>query len=113
MPLLWAGFGRSKKEDRHAIGALDMALWDIKGKALGVPLHELLGGLNREYVERYATAFPRQGDERETARACIEFGYHTYRTQVSGGAVFDRFEEVAHTYELCKQAREGVGKDGA
>ena len=28
----------------HAMGAIDMALWDLKGKALGKPVHELLGG---------------------------------------------------------------------
>ena len=32
------------REKAHALGALDLALWDIKGKALGVPVHELLGG---------------------------------------------------------------------
>ena len=32
------------REKTHAQGALDMALWDIKGKALGLPLHEMLGG---------------------------------------------------------------------
>ena len=35
------------REKLHALGALDMALWDIKGKALGVPVYELLGGLAR------------------------------------------------------------------
>src|SRR5687767_1241236 len=32
------------REKTHALGALDLALWDIKGKALGLPVHELLGG---------------------------------------------------------------------
>src|SRR3954469_18937206 len=36
------------REKLHALGALDMALWDIKGKALGVPVYELLGGLARQ-----------------------------------------------------------------
>ena len=58
-------------------------------------------------------SFPRQGDERETARACVEFGFRVYRTQVTGGRIFDRFEEVPRTYEQCKLAREGAGKDGA
>ncbi len=115
---LWQIMSRSYfypagRERLHAIGALDMALWDIKGKALGVPLYDLLGGLTRDYVECYATSFPRQGDEKETARACIEFGYRVYRTQVTGGRVFDRFEEIPRTYEQCKLAREGAGKDGA
>jgi galactonate dehydratase len=101
------------RERLHAIGALDMALWDIKGKAVGLPLHELLGGLTREYVECYSTGFPRQGDEGETARACVEFGFRAYRTQVGGGTTFDRFEQVQRTYEQCRKLREGVGKDGA
>ena len=49
------------REKIHAQGALDMALWDIKGKALGVPVHELLGGLTRQYIECYSTGFPRKG----------------------------------------------------
>ena len=36
-----------------AIGALDMALWDIKGKALGKPVYELLGGPTREKMRLY------------------------------------------------------------
>ena len=115
---LWQIMSRSYfypagRERLHAIGALDMALWDLKGKALGVPLYELLGGLTREYVECYATNFPRQGDDRETARACREFGFRVYRIGVTGGPVFDRFEEVSRTYDVCKAVREGVGKDGA
>ena len=43
------------REKAHALGALDLALWDIKGKALGVPVHELLGGIARDYCECYAT----------------------------------------------------------
>jgi galactonate dehydratase len=39
------------RERLHAIGALDLALWDLKGKALGVPVYELLGGMNRNYLE--------------------------------------------------------------
>jgi galactonate dehydratase len=115
---LWQTMARSYfypagRERLHAIGALDMALWDLKGKALGVPLYDLLGGLTRDYVECYSTGFPRQGDEKETARACVEFGFRAYRTQLTGGRVFDRFEEVHRTYEQCKLVREGVGRDGA
>ncbi len=38
-----------------AIGALDMALWDLKGKALGVPVHTLLGGACRNKLRAYAS----------------------------------------------------------
>lgn len=101
------------REKLHALGALDMALWDLKGKALGVPVYELLGGLTREYVECYSTSFPGQGSVKETAQACIEFGFRAFRISVGGGETFDRFTEVRRTYENCQQVREGVGKDGA
>jgi galactonate dehydratase len=40
-----------------AISAIEMALWDIKGKALGVPVYELLGGLVRERIPIYANSW--------------------------------------------------------
>ena len=39
----------------HAMAALDLALWDIKGKAAGQPVHALLGGARRDRVACYAT----------------------------------------------------------
>ena len=38
-----------------ALGALDLALWDIKGKVHELPVHELLGGMVRNYCECYNT----------------------------------------------------------
>ncbi len=42
----------------HAIGGIDIALWDIKGKAEQKPVHDLLGGLRRDRVEAYGTLYP-------------------------------------------------------
>ena len=39
-----------------ALSGIDQALWDIKGKALGVPVYELLGGPTRDRVRVYAQA---------------------------------------------------------
>ena len=39
----------------HAISGLDIALWDIKGKALGKPVCELLGTPHRDRVRAYAS----------------------------------------------------------
>lgn len=100
------------REKVHALGALDVALWDLKGKALGVPVYQLLGGRSRDHVECYSTGWPGQGTPSEKARACIEAGFRAYRisTDSSRG---DRFEAVNATYEHCRQVREGAGKDGA
>ena len=49
-----------------AIAAVDIALWDIKGRALGVPVHQLLGGAVRERVTCYTHVGPENGD---TARS--------------------------------------------
>lgn len=107
-----AYFYPAGREKVHALGALDLALWDLKAKALGVPVYQLLGGRSRDYVECYATGFPHQGPPREVARACIEAGFRAYRISTRGTPVYDRFEDVNRTYELCKQVREGAGKDG-
>ena len=42
----------------HAMGAVDMALWDLKGKALGKPVWELLGPKGRDEVYPYASLLP-------------------------------------------------------
>jgi len=49
------GFYSPGKERLHALGAIDLALWDIKGKALKTPLYELFGGKARQHLELYAT----------------------------------------------------------
>src|SRR3954451_4800595 len=66
-----AWFSPPGREKIHALGALDMALWDIKGKAFGVPIHELLGGSVRNHLECYATggARPANGAPRPQGAA--------------------------------------------
>ena len=63
-----------------AIGALDMALWDIKGKALGKPVYELLGGPTREKVRLYTHlrgSVPQALAEH--AAACVAAGFTAVR----------------------------------
>ena len=102
------------REKLDALGAIDLALWDIKGKALGVPVYELLGGLARDHVECYSTAFPSKGSLKETARACIEAGFRAFRYSTADppqGQPFNSHQAVQKTYEDCAQIREAVGKD--
>lgn len=119
------------REKAHAMGALDLALWDIKGKALGVPLHDLLGGASREFCECYSTSglpaevgAARAGGGRgapmtlkDRAKATIDSGYRGFRVDASiGGAipdnVFNTHERVRLVAQACKEIREGVGPHG-
>jgi L-alanine-DL-glutamate epimerase-like enolase superfamily enzyme len=75
-------------EKLDALGGIDMALWDIKAKLLGVPLYMLLGGKVREHVQLYATAGLPPGVQagpslKERAAATMAAGYYCYR--VDGG----------------------------
>ena len=116
------------KEKIHALGALDMALWDIKGKALQIPLHQMLGGAARDYCECYPTTGGAGRGSRGTgggapmsladrARATMEAGYRAFRIDSGAGGpvangVFDPRLRVHNLVEACKQVREGVGPDG-
>ena len=48
-----------------AISAIDLALWDIKGKALSVPVYELLGGRSHDKIRMYANGWPRKDNTPE------------------------------------------------
>lgn len=102
------------KEKLHALGALEMALWDIKGKALGVPVYDLLGGATRDYVECYATGFraSKATTEEERVKDCIKAGLRVYRIEPSGGNVSERFDpysNVLKTIENCKRVAGAAG----
>jgi L-alanine-DL-glutamate epimerase-like enolase superfamily enzyme len=75
-------------EKLDALGGIDMALWDIKAKMLGVPLYMLLGGKTREHVGLYSTNGLPPGVEsgpslKERAAATMAAGYYCYRVDGS------------------------------
>ncbi|QMW24451.1 mandelate racemase/muconate lactonizing enzyme family protein [Sandaracinobacteroides saxicola] len=80
------GHGRTGVVGAGAIGAIDMALWDLNAKALGVPLHRLLGGRFRDRVRAYVHA-----SSVETARDAVAQGF----TAVKAGNPRDAQAKVA------------------
>ena len=97
------------RERLHAIGALDLALWDLKGKALDVPVYELLGGMNRNYLECYTTTFRGGGPTlRERAAACMDAGWRLFRFDAAslppGQNSYDARERIRQMAADCRDA---------
>lgn len=68
-----------------AFSALEMACWDIKGKALNVPVYQLLGGLCRDTVEAYASNIYWEEDPKEMCRAAediLKKGFRNMKAHV-------------------------------
>jgi galactonate dehydratase len=99
-------FARGGPILNSAIGAIEIAMWDIVGKALDRPVHELLGGRVRERLPAYANAWYGAGatahEIGEAARAVRDKGYR--------GLKLDPFESSGRDpdYALIRQAVERV-----
>jgi galactonate dehydratase len=108
-------FARGGPVVNSAIGALEMALWDICGKALGVPVYDLLGGRVQDDLPAYANAWYGTGSSAdEIARAAGEVARKGYR-----GLKLDPFEcgrdpdrrEIRRAAEVVLAVRDAVGPD--
>ncbi len=122
---LWQDMSRAffypaGREKEHAIGALDLALWDLKGKVLQLPVHQILGGAVRNYCECYNTAGSIPGVQpgmsiKERAQLTIAAGYRAFRmgaADLPANTTYNTHERLNQLYLDCEQAREGVGKNG-
>jgi L-talarate/galactarate dehydratase len=93
-----------------AMSAIDVALWDIKGKALGQPLWKLLGG-GRDRIATYASGALRRGlklDEAVTAAGRLrEKGYRQTKMQLGLPGATSPAREI----EQARLIREAVGPD--
>ena len=93
----------------EAISAVDIALWDIMGKAVNLPVHKLLGGCRRDKVKAYATGMYRRfsSDSPEIlaqeAVSYVEQGFQAVKMKVGFG--------IEKDMENVKAVREAVGDD--
>ncbi|HZU36668.1 MAG TPA: mandelate racemase/muconate lactonizing enzyme family protein [Gemmataceae bacterium] len=100
-----------------ALGALDMALWDIRGQAQGVPVYQLLGGAARPFITPYASLLP-QGRTLAEYRASLldklrraqALGFRAAKLEVCINGPYrhnglqEADEEIVHLVAACREA---------
>jgi len=92
----------------HAISGIDIALWDILGKATGQPVGRLLGGRYREEVRPYASILAEE--PMELAKRLEKLRANGFRAFKIGWGPFGRVSE-AMDREIVKAARNAVGPE--
>lgn len=105
-----------------AISAIDLALWDIKGKAYGVPVYDLVGGKTRDKVKVYANGWfekinlsspaARNSSPElyaEEATKLIEKGWRALKFYPFGGPQTTSLEQINDGVNLVNSVRNAVG----
>lgn len=111
--LFRGGFFPAEKALGAAISAIDIALWDIRGKALGVPVYDLLGGRVRDKV----VCYPHNGGASTQAlvESCLQTvaeGWKFVRWGLSdGGDILEPRRAVRKAVREMQAVREAVGDD--
>jgi L-alanine-DL-glutamate epimerase-like enolase superfamily enzyme len=124
------GFYPADRVIGSVLSGIDIALWDIKGQALGVPVYELLGGRCRDRVEVFfqpgyltsAVEHPRERGAAEgeldldaeqavtTAKRYLAEGYRYYRVSpYARHGLFKSYEAAERTIEQLRAVRAAVG----
>ncbi len=102
-------------------GAIDMALWDIKGKALGLPIYKLLGGACQTSITPYASLQPEGTTVADYSRSLVEwllrakgYGFTAAKLECTLGGPY-RHGKLAGSdedmTEILTACREAVGRD--
>ncbi|WP_366514593.1 galactonate dehydratase [Roseibium sp.] len=107
------GFYRGGAIHMSALAGIDQALWDIKGKALGQPVHSLLGGQVRDRIKVYSwIGGDRPSELADNARQVVEHGFKALK--MNGCAelqIVDSNSRLDKAVEAIASVREAVGPD--
>src|SRR5690242_8165242 len=110
--LFRGGFFPAQRILTAAISAIDIALWDIKGKALGVPVYELLGGRVRDKVVCYPHNVGYGGDLVESCLQTKEEGWKFVRWGLpEQNGILEPRQAVVTAIEQFQAVRETVGDE--
>ncbi|MGF6886932.1 galactonate dehydratase [Nocardia sp. GAS34] len=109
-------YARAGEIAMSALAAVEIACWDIQGKALGVPVYRLLGGAVRERIKAYANGWyqvERTGEQFAAAASrVVERGYRALKLDPFGAGMFELDNaETARSLELVAAVRDAVGPD--
>jgi galactonate dehydratase len=107
------GFYRGGAVLMSALAGIDQALWDIKGKALGVPAHELLGGRVRDRIRVYSwIGGDRPAETAAAAQAAVARGFSAVKmTGTEELQYVDSWSKVQRCVDNVAAIREAVGDD--
>jgi galactonate dehydratase len=105
------GFYRGGPILMSAIAGIDQALWDIKGKALGQPVYELLGGLVRDKVKTYSwVGGDDPAEESQQMRTLMKSGWDTFKLNGCGRLqMIDGHKAIDKVIERVATIRNDLG----
>jgi galactonate dehydratase len=109
-------FGRMGEVTMSAVSILEMACWDLVGKALGVPCYRLMGGAVRDKIKAYANGWytvERTPDAfHAAARKVVEFGYKALKIDPFGAGRYElSLDEQALAVDLIAAVRDAIGPE--
>jgi L-alanine-DL-glutamate epimerase-like enolase superfamily enzyme len=98
-----------------AISGIEIALWDIMGKALGQPVYKLLGGAYRKQIPMYASSMRRDtapvDEARRLASLVEKHGFKAAKVRVGSTFGFDTDAWSGRSVELVKEVRAALGDE--
>ena len=109
-------YGRAGEIVATGISVIEIACWDIIGKALNQPVYRLLGGACRDKIKAYANGWYRVERSPEefhaAAKRVLEKGYRALKFDPFGAGYYElSYEERLKSVELVEAVRDAVGPD--